>query len=97
VARDSVRYYVEDGLLVVFEGGLYPLVAKGSPELLVMMANDDDAIDHVLDQYAERVATLELLVTTLQEQVAECRRSGVGSAAIQPDRNRAALQSRGRA
>ena len=82
VEWDSVRYYVEDGLLVVFEGGLYPLVAKSSPELLVMMANDDDAIDHVLDQYAERVATLELLVSNLREQLAESTRSVVGSAAI---------------
>ena len=83
VAWDSVRYYVDDGLLVVFEGGLYPLVAKGSPELLLLMtANDDDAIDHVLDQYAERVATLELLVSNLREQLAESTRSVVGSAAI---------------
>jgi hypothetical protein len=81
----------------VFEGGLYPLVAKGSPELLLLMANDDDAIDDVLDRYAERVATLELLVSTLQEQVAVSARSEVGSAAIQRQRNGAALQSRGRA
>jgi hypothetical protein len=84
VEWDSVRYYVEDGLLVVFEGGLYPLVAKGSPELLVMTANDDDAIDHVLDRYAERVATLELLISTLQEQLVESMRSEVAGPVASP-------------
>jgi GT2 family glycosyltransferase len=84
VERDSVRYYIEDGLLFVFEGGLYPLVAKGSPALLVTTANNDDAIEHVLEQYAERVATLELLVSTLQEKLAESRQSVVGSPVASP-------------
>src|ERR671912_732035 len=43
VERDSILYYIDDGLLQVADGALYPLVAKGSPELLVATAENDDA------------------------------------------------------
>ena len=79
VEWDSIRYYVDDGLFYVFDSPLYPLVVKGSPELVVMRENHDDAIERVLGQHAEQVATLRLLISTLQEQLAESTRSEVGS------------------
>jgi hypothetical protein len=79
VERDSIRYYVDDGLLYMFDTDLYPLVAKASQELVVMTEECDDAFERVLNQHAEQVATLRILISTLQEQLAESTRSEVGS------------------
>ncbi len=84
VERDSIRFYVDDGLLYVYDSGLYPLVAKGSPALVVTTGKDDDAIERVLEQHAEQVATLQLLVATLEEQLAESTRSVVESPVAAP-------------
>ncbi len=84
VERDSIRYYVGDGLLQVFDGALYPLVAKGSPELLMMTAANEDAIECVLDQHAERMAKLELLISTVRELLGESTRSEISRPVASP-------------
>ena len=84
VERDGILYYIDDGLLHVADGALYPLVAKGSPELLVTTAENDDAIESVLDQQAKRMVWLELLISTLQEQLAESTRSRVARPVASP-------------
>jgi hypothetical protein len=84
VERDGILYYFDDGLLQVADGALYPLVAKGSPELLVTTAENDDAIESVLDQQAKRMVWLELLISTLQEQLAESTRSRVARPVASP-------------
>src|SRR5918995_6895500 len=48
VERDSIRYYVDDGLFHVHVSALYPLVAIGSSALVLMTEEYDDAIERVL-------------------------------------------------
>jgi len=84
VERDSIRFYSDDGLFSIFDTNLYPLVAKGSQDLVVVSEKDDDAIERVLDQYAEQVTTLRVLVSTLEAQLAESRQPAVGSVQAPP-------------
>jgi GT2 family glycosyltransferase len=79
VERDSIHYYSNDGLFSMFDTALYPLVARGSQDLVVVPEKSDDAIQRVLDQYAEQVTTLRVLVSTLEAQLAKSRQSDVGS------------------
>jgi hypothetical protein len=79
VERDSIRYYVDDGLFHVHVSALYPLVATGSSALVLMTEKYDDAIERVLDQHADQVAKLQFLIARLQEQLAESTRSAVRS------------------
>ncbi len=80
VERDSIRYYSDDGLFSMFDTALYPLVARGSQDLVVVSERSDDAIERVLDQYAEQVTKLRVLVSALEAQLAESRQSAVASA-----------------
>jgi hypothetical protein len=68
--RDSIRYYIDDNLLRMIDQVVYPLVAVVSPELAVMTKDYEETVDQMLAEQADRVATLEMMVAKLSEELA---------------------------
>lgn len=74
VDRDSIGYYIEDKLLRMIDQVVYPLVAFVSPELAVMTKEYEETVDLMVAEHADRIATLEMTVAQLSEQLAAAER-----------------------